>query len=117
MLMTSMHLLSCNVGPISLKKNWAQSINMVKRRGSCKANIQFTDEKFSEIKDEFLQRFETAVKKYDITPELIYNWDHSGINYVPISSWTMEVEGTQRVPIIGLDDKQPVTVVFAGKVD
>lgn len=101
-------LLSCNGGPISLKKSWAQSIlhrlNMVKRRGSCTAKVKFTDEKFSEIKDEFLQRVETAVKKYNIPPEIIYNWDHTGINYVPVSSWTMEVEGTQRVPIIGLDD-------------
>lgn len=59
-------LLSCNGGPIALKKSWAQSIlhrlNMVKRRGSCTAKVKFTDEKFSEIKDEFLQRIETAVK-------------------------------------------------------
>ena len=65
----------------------------------------------------FLQRVETAVKKYNIPPEIIYNWDHTGINYVPVSSWTMEVEGTQRVTIIGLDDKRQVTVVFAGKFD
>lgn len=55
------------------------------------------------------------VKKHDIPPQLIYNSrDHTGINYVPVSSWTMEVEGTQRVPIIGLDDKRQVTIVFAG---
>ncbi|XP_061195962.1 uncharacterized protein LOC133204236 [Saccostrea echinata] len=70
--------------------------------------------KINKIKDEFLQRINSVVKKHDIPPELIYNWDHTGINYVPVSSWTMEVEGTQRVPIIGLDDKRQVTVVFAG---
>ena len=36
---------------------------MVKRWGSCKAKVKFTDEKFSEIKDEFLRKVETAVKK------------------------------------------------------
>ena len=112
-------LLTCNGGPITLKKSWAQSVlhrmNMVKRRGSCTAKVQFTDEKFSGIKDEFLQRVESVVKKFDIPCELIYNWDHTGINYVPVSSWTMEVESTQRVPIVGLDDKRQVTVVFAGK--
>jgi hypothetical protein len=60
-------LLTCNGGPITLKKSWAQSLlhrmNMVKRRGSCTAKVQFTDEKFSGIKDEFLQRVESVVKK------------------------------------------------------
>ena len=47
---------------------------------------------------------------------MIYNWDHTGINYVTVSNWTMEVEGSKKVPIVGLDDKRQITVVFAGNV-
>ena len=44
-----------------------------------------------------------------ILPQLITN---SGINYVPVSSWTMEAPGTKRVEIIGKDDKQQLTAVL-----
>jgi hypothetical protein len=54
------------------------------------------------------------VSEFDIPPELIYNWDHTGINYVPVSNWTMEIEGSKKAPIVGLDDKRQITVVFAG---
>lgn len=53
------------------------------------------------------------MSEFDIPPELIYNWDHTGINYVPVSNWTMEIEGSKKVPIVGLDDKCQITVVFA----
>ena len=48
----------------------------------------------------------------EIPPQLIINWDHTGINYVPVSSWTMEAPGTKRVEIIGKDDKQQLTAVL-----
>ena len=25
----------------------------------------------------------------DIPPQLIMNWDHTGLNYIPVSNWTM----------------------------
>ena len=42
----------------------------------------------------------------DIPKEMIVNWDHIGMNYVPVSSWTMAKEGSKRVEIGGLTDKQ-----------
>ena len=48
----------------------------------------------------------------EIPSQLIINWDHTGINYVPVSSWTMETAGTKRVEIIGKDDKRQLTAVF-----
>ena len=51
----------------------------------------------------------------EIPPALIINWDQTGINYVPIRSWTMEVKGTKRVEIIG-KDKQQMTALFAGSM-
>ena len=41
------------------------------------------------------------------------NWDHTGLNYVPSSSWTLEEKGAQKVPIAAIDDKRQMTAVFA----
>ena len=41
----------------------------------------------------------------DVPEELVINWDQTGINYVPISSLTMEKEGVKRVEVNGKDDK------------
>ncbi len=43
---------------------------------------------------------------------MIINWDHTGLNYVPVSNWTMAEEGSKRVKIVGLDDKRHITAVF-----
>ena len=48
----------------------------------------------------------------EIPPELIINFDQTGINYVLVSSWTMEEAGKKRVEIIGKDDKCQITAVF-----
>jgi len=53
-------------------------------------------------------------KKYhmdEIPHQLIINWDHTGINYVPVSSWTMETPGMKQVEI-GKDDKRQLTAVL-----
>ena len=55
-----------------------------------------------------------TVKDYDIPSTLIINWDHAGINIVPVSNWTMATEGSKRVEISGLGDKRQITAVFAG---
>ena len=52
----------------------------------------------------------------DIPKEMIVNWDHIGMNYVPVSSWTMAKEGSKRVEIGGLTDKQQLTLVLAGSM-
>ena len=50
----------------------------------------------------------------EIPPELVINFDQTGIRYVPATLWTMEKEGAKRVEIIGKDDKRQVTAVLAG---
>jgi hypothetical protein len=49
------------------------------------------------------------VNKHNIPPELIINWDHTGIHLVPVSKWTMAEKGSDKVEIIGLDDKREIT--------
>ena len=61
-----------------------------------------------------LKKIHQAVTVPSIPPELINNWGHTGFNYVPVSNWTTEVSGSNTVPIVDLDDKRQITVVFAG---
>jgi hypothetical protein len=56
-------------------------------------------------KDKYLKSIESKVEMYKIPSELVINWDQTGINIVPVSQWTMEVEGAKRVEITGIDDK------------
>ena len=50
----------------------------------------------------------------EIPPDLIINFDQTGINYVLVSSWTMEKKGSKCVEIIGKDDKHQITAPLAG---
>ena len=50
----------------------------------------------------------------EILPALVLNWDPTGINIVPGSSWTMELKGSQRVEIVGISDKCQITAVLCG---
>jgi hypothetical protein len=83
----------------------------VKRRATTKSKVQPTQ--FEECKNQFILDFQTIVVMEDIPKEPIINWDHTGINYVPVSSWTLEKEEAKRVEIAGVDDKRQITVIFA----
>ncbi|XP_063401970.1 uncharacterized protein LOC134686222 [Mytilus trossulus] len=90
-------------------------MNFVKRRGStaCKSNKV---ENFDELKKEYLERIEKTVVDFDIPSNLVINWDHAGLNVVPVTNWTMAVEGSKRVEISGLGNKRQITGVFAGSL-
>ena len=109
-------LLAENGGGIVLSKGWAQLLmsrmGFVKRKACSTAKV--TVENFEEMKIQFLFDIQVFVNMEEIPPDLIINWDHTGINYVPISKWTMEKEGTKRIEIAGVDDKRQFTAVFAG---
>ena len=48
----------------------------------------------------------------EIPPELVINWDQTGLNLVPVASWTMARKGSNRVETKGLEDKHQITGVF-----
>lgn len=52
----------------------------------------------------------------DIPNELVINWDHTGIHYVPVSNWTMATECLKRIEVKGLGDKRQLTAVFAASL-
>ena len=108
------NLLFENGGPITLTTNWAKSLlfrlNFVKRRGSSTAKVSVQN--FEELKEQFIADIKAVVDMEDIPRELIFNWDHTGISIVP--SWTMELKGSKRVEIVGINDKRQITAVFCG---
>lgn len=55
-----------------------------------------------------------VVTMEDIPPELILDWDQTGINVVPASQWTMDRQGVRRVEIAGSNDKRQITAVLCG---
>ncbi len=86
-------------------------MGLVKRKGNTKAKVNVED--FAEIKKLFHLDIKGIVGMDEVPPELIINWDQTGLNYVPVSSWTMAEEGSKRVEIDGKDDKRQITAVFA----
>lgn len=103
-------------GPATLSSTWAKSLlkrmNFTQRRGTTKAKVSVKE--FEKVKTEFLQEIIDVVKMEEIPEQLIFNWDQTGLNLVPVSSWTMEEKGSKRVPIQGMTDKRQITGVFCG---
>ena len=83
---------------------------MVKCRANTKTKV--TVEDFDELKKLFLLDIRNIVQIDEVPAQLIFNWDQTGINYVPASNWTMEQVGSNRIVIIGKDDKRQLTAVF-----
>ena len=52
----------------------------------------------------------------EIPPELILNWDQTGIKIVPTTTWTMEQCKTKRVEFVETNDKRQITAVFCGTI-
>ena len=86
----------------------------MKRRSSTKAKVMVQD--FDEIKQKFLQDVNNIIAKYEIPADMIINWDQTGVKYIPVASWTMEREGSQKVEIVAKDDKRQITAVLAGSL-
>ena len=53
----------------------------------------------------------------EIPPQLVINWNQTGISLVPGSAWTMDLKGSKRVEIVGIDDERQFTAVFCGSLD
>ena len=62
----------------------------------------------------FLRDVYTTVQMEDIPPEMIVNWDQTGVKIVPTSCWTMNLAGAKRVEVSGLSDKRMITLVLCG---
>ena len=72
-----------------LSKAWAVSLlrrmNYTKRRSTTKCSMP--PENFTQEKSKFLQQIVNLVKMEDISPDLIFNWDQTGLNLHHHGPW------------------------------
>ena len=106
-------------GHITLTRQWAYNflkrMKFVRKKATTsKSKHKPTD--FDALKKSFLEDVKSTVVMEEIPPELILNWDQTGIHLVPASSWTMEKVGSKRVEITGVNDKKQITAVFCGSL-
>ena len=106
-------------GHVQLNKYWARSLlqrmNFVQRKATT-ARSKHTDVNLRALKQQFLTDFHSIISMEEIPPELVFNWDQTGIHIVPSSSWTMDKRGVKRVEIIGANDKRQITAIFCGTI-
>ena len=85
-------------------------------RKATTAKSKYTSTNFQWFKTSFLDDVVSIVTMEKIPPELILNWDETGIKIVPCSRWTMDQQGARRVEMIGISDKKQITAVFSGSL-
>ena len=90
-------LLSSNGGPITISKDWAKGImermGLSKRKATTKSTLSKYD--FNEVRSTYLNDILTIVLMEEVPLSLVINWDQTGVNFVPVSEWTMEEKGSK----------------------
>ena len=76
------------------------------------AKSKHTIADFTQLKEQFLQDVVATVEMKKILPELIRNWDQTGIKIVPSNTWTMDQQGVKWVEMCGAKDKRLIMAVF-----
>lgn len=114
------HLLPENGGNVVLGRPWAQSLfrrEGFKRRRATTGKIPFRKNFIAEQRLRFTAEIAKHVGENDVSRRLIINWDQTSLKFVPTGQWTMEKQGTVKVPISGMSDKRCITAVVAGCAD
>ena len=86
-------------------------MNYVRRKATT-LKSKHTPQNFAELKETFLNDIVAVVGMEEITPELVLNWDQTGIHLVPASAWTMDKMGSKCVETTGVNNKHQITAVF-----
>ena len=71
------------------------------RRKATTAKSKHTPEDFAAVKQAFLDDMVALATMEDVPPELVLNWDQTGIHLVPASTWTMDKEGSNTLKSLG----------------
>ena len=80
-------------GHVNLTRQWAYHfLGRMKfvRRKATTSKSKFSPADFEALKKSFLDEVSQVVEMEEIPPELVLNWDQTGINLVPASGWMME---------------------------
>ncbi len=81
------NLLGVNGGHISCGREWSKGLprrmGYVKRRANTKSKVSV--EEFEVLKTQFVFDIDVISQMDKVPTDLVINWDHTGINYVPAS--------------------------------
>ena len=69
-------------------------MNLVKCWGSTKSKLQLGGEEYEQVQRSYLTEIVQKAQANKAPPQLIINWDQTGLNVFTASSWTMEEEGS-----------------------
>ena len=87
-----------NTAIVTVKKERAKyllsKMKFVKRKASTKKSAMITVSNFD---DNFLMDIKAVVVKEEVPDDMILNWDQTAIKYIPVSNWTMTIEGSKRI--------------------
>ena len=89
-------------------------MGFVKWWASSTPKVSATD--FEHRRLQFIFDVKALIMLEDIPSDLVINWDQAGIQYVPVSNWTMAMEGAKRIEIVVKDDKGQITADFSGSM-
>ena len=88
-----------NGGPMLITKDWAKQLlgrmGLLKRQATTKVKV--TPSNFENVKQQYSADICSFVSIEVIPYDLIINRDHTRVNYVPVSNWTMEVKGSKQL--------------------
>ena len=85
-------------------------MNFTKMRGSTKSEIGPDD--LEKVNESLLLEIVETIAVNDVSEDLIFNWDQTGINLVPRAPWTMK----KWIEIAELQDKRQITVVMCRSI-
>ena len=118
-LKTNRTLLAKYGGHVILIKDRAKMLMLgmgfMKRKGTT-SKSKNTFEHFHQLQQQFLDQVMMSGIMEEVPPELILNWDQTGLNEFPSSSWTMVEKGSKHVELMGMNDKRKITAVFCGSL-
>ena len=102
-------------GHLNITRHWAYSlfhtmIFVQTKVTSSQSKYNVTN--FAEVKWRSLDAAVETVEMEEVCLKLILNWDQTGIQIVPSSTWTMDREGVSRIEMVGAKDKHLITAVF-----
>ena len=90
----------------------------VKRKGTRTARKVPND--FEIIKSAYLENIKAVSQCHQIPPSMAINLDQTGVKIIPVSDWTLEVQGSKQVDLVALDDKREITgllpITLSGKL-
>ena len=98
-----------------INRHWAYSLlqrmDFVRRKATT-SKSKYTVDDFADVKKPFLQSVVETVTMEEISPQLVFNWDQTGMDIVPSSSWTIEERGSKRIKLVGIKDKCQIMAVL-----